>query len=73
MEDEYIKDFDKWNNIKKKVDKNNQGISFCEKEIWWCYSGVNVDAENDGKGEMFIRPVYIQMKIKKATVALIIS
>lgn len=60
---EYEKDFKSWNKVKERLDENSQGISFYEKEIWWCSLGVNVGHEQDGKGSMFIRPVYILKKI----------
>jgi len=59
---DYIKDFDNWNNIKKKLDKSDQNQSFYEKEIWWCSVGINVGSEHDGKGNRFMRPVYILKK-----------
>lgn len=65
---EYKKDFDKWNFIKKSLDENkNQVQFFCEKEIWWCVLGVNIGSEQDGKGNLYIRPVYIIKKINSRT------
>ena len=63
----YKKDFDNWNSVKKKLENVSLKISFSDKEIWWCSTGVNVGAENDGKGEMFTRPVYILKKINSKT------
>lgn len=64
---EYEKDFDTWNRIKKKIDKNRQVPSFMEKEVWWSYAGVNIGSEEDGKGKQFLRPVYILKKINSRT------
>jgi hypothetical protein len=67
MREDYFKDFDRWNNIKKKLDKSSRLISFNEKEIWWYSAGVNVGSEQDGKGILFARPVYILKKINSKT------
>ena len=53
------KDFDNWNEIKKKTHLNNKPISFKEREVWWCKLGVNIGDEEDGKGENKTRPVLI--------------
>lgn len=63
----YVKDFDQWNFLKKRLDVSSRAISFCEKEIWWCCAGVNVGSEQDGKGDLFLRPVYILRKINSKT------
>src|SRR3989344_2437572 len=60
---EYKKEFDKWNKVKKNLDSSEQGIVFYERQIWWGSVGINVGTENDGKGEKFIRPIYILKKI----------
>lgn len=67
MSEKYIKDFDGWNEKKKSLDKNYRGKFFGEKEVWLCCVGVNVGSEQDGKGDMFIRPVYILKKINQKT------
>jgi mRNA-degrading endonuclease toxin of MazEF toxin-antitoxin module len=64
---EYEKDFDGWNMIKKRLDKSNRKVTFYEKEIWWCSTGVNVGSEQDGKGDIFMRPVYILKTINSRT------
>lgn len=65
--EKYVKNFDKWNDIKKRVDNSDRKITFREKEIWWCITGVNIGSEQDGKGEIFIRPVYILKAINSRT------
>jgi DNA polymerase III delta prime subunit/mRNA-degrading endonuclease toxin of MazEF toxin-antitoxin module len=57
------KDFDKWNNKKKYLDKNIRDLEFKEGEIWWSHFGINVGEESYGKGEYFRRPVIIIKKI----------
>ncbi len=36
---------------------------FKEREVWWCSIGLNVDSEENGKGELGCRPVLILKKI----------
>ncbi len=53
-----------WHLIKKELEcENNQIPQFREQEIWWCYVGQNLGSEIYGKGDKFIRPVYIFKKI----------
>lgn len=59
---EYNKDFDTWNESKKKVN-SQRNILFSEKEIWWCQLGLNIGSEHDGKGTRFERPVVVIKKI----------
>ncbi len=63
----YEKDFDGWNEMKKKLDTLNQDLTFFEKEIWWCRAGINVGSEQNGKGKDFARPVYVLTKINSKT------
>ena len=56
------KDFDLWNEEKKKLDSAKQNIFFHEREIWWCSIGLNIGDEQDGKNELFERPVLIIRK-----------
>jgi len=55
------KDFDEWNNLKKKIDEKQDSVNFYfhEREIWWCSIGINVGIETNGKNEDFERPVLI--------------
>lgn len=52
------KDFDKWNEIKKKTDEENPRL-YTVREIWWCRFGVNIGTEQDGKGKLYLRPCII--------------
>lgn len=55
----HTKDFDIWNNLKKKVD-GRTNIPFAnQRDIWWCSLGINVGSEEDGKNELFERPVLV--------------
>lgn len=59
------KDFNTWNNLKKQIDGKSFLPLFSEKEIWWCSVGINVGREEDGKNELYERPVLIFKKINK--------
>ena len=53
------KDFDKWNNEKKKIHEQKSDVFYHEREVWWCSLGVNIGDEQDGTGKNFDRPVVI--------------
>lgn len=67
----YIKNFDKWNEVQKKLDSTKKRIRFKKREIWWVSIGVNIGSEIDGKGDFFERPVLVIKKIN-ATSAFVI-
>jgi len=63
-----IKDFDRWNDKKKKIADRNVDdlkIFFQKREVWWCALGTNVGAEQNGKGKNFERPVLVFRKFNK--------
>lgn len=53
------KDFDRWNNEKKKVHNLSENKFYHPRDIWWCSLGVNVGFEQDGTGQDFERPVLV--------------
>ena len=54
------KDYEKWNNLKKKLDaRKNNATPLKPREVWQCHIGVNVGSEIFGKGDSFSRPVLI--------------
>ncbi|MFT5179869.1 MAG: mRNA interferase MazF [Candidatus Paceibacteria bacterium] len=53
-----MKDFDRWNTLKKEID-NLDGKRYHPKEVWWCSWGLNVGFEQDGNGELYQRPALI--------------
>ena len=61
------KDFDKWNEEKKRADASEIAWDFFfhEREVWWCAIGANVGVEIDGKHHSFERPVLIIRKFNK--------
>jgi mRNA interferase MazF len=52
------KDFDKWNEIKKRTDSEVRRL-YTVREIWWCRLGINIGTEQDGSGEWYVRPCII--------------
>ncbi len=59
------KEFQKWHNLKSKIDGEHQSPPFSEREVWWCSLGANVGVEEDGKNELFERPVVVIRKFNK--------
>ncbi len=53
------KDFDGWNDLKKRTHELREAPFYHTREIWWCALGVNVGFEQDGSGEEYRRPVLI--------------
>ena len=56
------KDFQKWHYKKSRINDIEKRPFFHEREIWWYTLGVNVGFEQDGRGEVFLRPVVIFRK-----------
>lgn len=58
-----MKNFDTWNKEKKNLENvGHNTLVFHEREIWWCSIGFNLGDEQDGKNELFERPVLILKK-----------
>jgi mRNA-degrading endonuclease toxin of MazEF toxin-antitoxin module len=53
------KDFDGWNEAKKRTDTRRGAPYYHEREVWWCTLGVNVGSEENGSGEEYRRPALI--------------
>jgi mRNA interferase MazF len=53
------KDFNKWNERKKGIDRYTKNILPKKREIWWLSIGLNVGVEQDGKNNNFERPVLV--------------
>jgi len=51
--------FDLWNEVKKVIHTDSRRCLYHEREIWWCYLGINIGHEEDGKGMQSTRPVMI--------------
>jgi mRNA interferase MazF len=59
------KKFDEWNKLKIKLHENHKEQYFKERDVFWVSIGVNIGYEQDGKGEIFSRPVLIMKKYSK--------
>lgn len=53
------KDFDSWNSLKREIDSKERRVFCNAREIWWASIGLNVGSEEDGKNDLFERPVLI--------------
>lgn len=53
-----MKDFDKWNDFKKKIE-NRKRMIVKSGSICICNFGLNVGYETDGKNEYYIRPAFV--------------
>ena len=67
----YIKEFDKWNTVKKRVQLEKREVYVRAGEVRWCAIGVNVGSEIDGKGDSFTRPVLV-LHVIGAKLALVV-
>ena len=54
-----MKNFDRWNKKKKKIDYDTKNILPNKKQVWWLSIGLNVGVEEDGKNNNFERPVLV--------------
>lgn len=61
------KDFEKWNKIKQRVHNTGRNKFYHEREIWWCWFGVNIGSEQDGGGSEKQRPVLILKGLSRTT------
>ncbi len=61
------KDFDSWNEKKKKINNRKSSPFYHQRELWWCSLGVNVGFEQDGSGREDSRPILILTGLSKET------
>jgi mRNA interferase MazF len=61
------KDFDSWNELKKKIEENTHDVHIKEWEIWWSTLGLNIGSESCGKWPEFRRPVLIIKRLSHST------
>ena len=57
------KEFNKWNEIKFKLEENKKVFLFNEWEIWWCSLGLNIRQESCWKWESFRSPILVLKKL----------
>jgi len=63
------KNFDTWNHEKKHIEVlPYERFHFHEREIWWASLGLNVGDEQDGKNDLFERPVLVLKKFNNRVV-----
>lgn len=60
-----MKDFDKWNKVKKKLFLKNR-VKIKSRSIWFCNFGINVGYEINGKDKDFIRPALVLVGFGKS-------
>ena len=65
------KDFNSWNEEKKRLQKRLFTDYVHEREVWWCTLGVNLGFEQDGKHALFERPVLVIKKFNKDVVLIV--
>ena len=59
-----MKDFDNWNEIKKKINQRKR-IDVKKGSVWLCNLGLNIGYEIDGKNKDYIRPVLVILGFKR--------
>ncbi|MFZ2967976.1 MAG: type II toxin-antitoxin system PemK/MazF family toxin [Sulfuricurvum sp.] len=57
-----MKNFDKWNDVKKRINGKIKTPQIRQREIYWANIGENIGFEQNGKGEDFMRPLLIFKK-----------
>ncbi|MCX6051186.1 MAG: type II toxin-antitoxin system PemK/MazF family toxin [Campylobacterales bacterium] len=60
-----MKDFDKWNELKKELEAKKKIVVPKEREVYWASIGENIGFEQNGKGNIFSRPVLIVKRFSK--------
>jgi mRNA interferase MazF len=60
-----MKKFNEWNEVKKQLDCKEKYITPKEREVYWASIGENVGFEQNGKGDIFSRPVLIVKRFSK--------
>lgn len=61
------KNFETWHAKKAALNVIVERPFFHEREIWYCYLGINIGFEQDGKGPDGLRPVVIVRKFGNDT------
>ncbi len=60
-----MKKFNEWNEVKKQLDCKEKYITPKEREVYWASIGENIGFEQNGKGDIFSRPVLIVKRFSK--------
>lgn len=67
MKNDHIKNFDGWNEKKKRIDVGVKRRFYRVREVWWCALGVNVGFEENGTGIEYQRPVLVLRGLSRET------
>jgi len=59
--------FDNWCGTKKETHFLRIAKKYRTRDIWWVNLGVNIGNEEDGKGELYLRPVVIVTGLSATT------
>ena len=59
--------YDRWNSLKKELNKKEEIITFYQGNIYFMSIGQNVGHETYGKKQLFLRPVLVYKKLSKTT------
>ncbi|MFA6138181.1 MAG: type II toxin-antitoxin system PemK/MazF family toxin [Sulfurimonas sp.] len=62
MSEKTMKNFDNWNEVKKRTQLKEDTAHFREREIYWANIGENIGYEQNGKGDDFMRPLLVFRK-----------
>ncbi len=61
-------EFEAWHKLHQSLEKRDvSNLFFKEKEVWFCSIGKNIGSEQNGKHELFERPVLIFKKFNNNT------
>lgn len=60
-----MKKFDEWNEVKKVIDHRAKSIIFKERDVFWASIGENIGFEQNGKGDIFSRPILIVKRFSR--------
>lgn len=55
-----------WYRLKVQTEHHDFTGNFSEREVWWCSIGANIGDEEDGKNNLFERPVLVLRKYSKS-------
>lgn len=61
-----FKRFIDWIYLKNNIDKKERFIQIKEGEVYWCFLGENIGDEENGKGDVFRRPVLVFKKFNNS-------
>jgi len=62
-----VKRYNEWNQIKIKIDAKTKKIVIPkEREVYWASIGENIGNEQNGKGDIFSRPVLIIKRFSRS-------